>query len=191
MSDLQVRGYTLMTTVAYLEDKLPESDSKRLLEGLSPGTRDVLRGIKPVGWYPVSTIAELNWAIVSSLGNNDEERAKAALIGCGRFMGREATNTFLRLLMRMLTPGIFAKKMPDFWSRDCTGGRLVAEATDQRMLCRLFDVPGFDHVGAVAAGWAGFALEAMGKSIKSTTIHDWSLSKPNVDGVAWEFVWNV
>ena len=190
MSDLQVRGYTITSTIAYLQDKLPAAEMQSLLENLSPQTKGVLQDIKPIGWYPVATIAELNWTIVSSLGKNDEARSRDALINCGRYMAREATNTFLKLLMRMLTPGIFAKKLPDFWSRDCTGGRLSAEVSDLKIACRIFETPGFDHVGAVAAGWVGFALEAMGKSIRTTTVTDWSLEKPNVDGAGFQFVWS-
>ena len=190
MSALQIRGYTLSTTEAYIRDKLGNEEANRVLSELSADTRAALNSIKPAGWYPVAAIAELNWAIVQHIGKNDEERAKQVLIDCGRYMGKEATNTFLRLLMRMLTPNIFANKLPDFWKRDCNGGRFVTEVTNEKITCRLYETPGFAHVGVVATGFVSFALEAMGKQIHKTVIRDWSLAKPNEDGVGFELLWN-
>ena len=48
---------------------------------------------------------------------------------------------------------------------------------------------GFDHAVCTGAGFATFALEAMGKTIESTTIKEWSLNSPSADGASFELVW--
>ncbi len=83
-------------------------------------SREIVASAKSATWYPVATLAELLNSI-ASLAKGDEAKARELLINCGKYMAREATNTFLRLLMRM-TPALFAKKLPDFWGRDCTRG---------------------------------------------------------------------
>ena len=108
---------------------------------------------------------------------------------CGKFMAREATNTFLRLLMRMLTPNLFAKKLPDLWKRDCTGGRLQVQVDEQKLVCHIYDAEGYDHLAAVATGYATFALETMGKVVEKTTIHGWSVERPYQQGDWFELIW--
>jgi hypothetical protein len=189
MSDIQVRGYMISSTVGFIRDRAGEQTATRLLSGLSPGTNKALGAVKSAEWYPVSIIAELNRAIATELAAGDRERARVALADCGKFMAREATNTFLKLLMKMLTPSLFAKKLPDFWKRDCTGGRLVVDVEEQRLRCRFFDAKGYDHLGAVATGYAWFVLEAMGKTVENAVLNDWSPSEPNVDGVSFEIFW--
>ena len=111
------------------------------------------------------------------------------LIGCGTYLGTEATNTFLRLVMRMLTPGIFAKKLPSFWSRDSTGGRYEVELGERSMVCRLLEMEEFHHITPVSVGYVTFALKAMGKTVERTTLHGWSLATPSASTTWYEVHW--
>jgi hypothetical protein len=189
MDDIKVRGYIISSTIGYLRERVGDAEARRVISGLSPELNAVAGDIKSATWYPVSMVSELNRALVTFCAGGDQERAREVLAKCGNFMAKEATNTFLKLLMKMLTPNLFAKKLPDFWKRDCTGGRLVVDVAEERLTCRFFEVRGYDHIGAVAAGYVGFALEAMGKSIERTALHDWSLASPNVDGTWFEIFW--
>lgn len=189
MSESKARGYILATTVGYLQEQAGEEKARRVLAGLSPELQNTINNVAPAGWYPISLLSELNRALVESLTPKDEDAARELLLNCGRYMGREASNTFLKLLMRMLTPTLFAKKLPDVWKRDFTAGRLEIDVTDGRLLCRIFDAKGHDHIGPISAGYIEFGLKAMGKTIEKTTLHKWSLSEPNADGVWVEFFW--
>jgi hypothetical protein len=171
-----------------LIEKGGEQEAKRVFAGLSQELRDVVSSPNPAGWYPVSLLSEITRS-VAAMGEGNEDRARAALVRMGAANARAATNTFLRLLMRMLTPTIFARKLPDFWSRDCTSGRLEVDVSDRKLVCRLFNMTGFDHVVVTTAGYVGFAIEAMGKSIEKTTINNWSLETPCVDGAWLELSW--
>ena len=189
MTEINARGYILATTIGYLQETAGQERAGRILAGLSPELRQAITKVAPAAWYPISLLAEANRAIVEHLAENNEERARDLLLDCGRYMGHEASNTFLRIFMRMLTPTLFAKKLPTVWKRDFTGGRLELDVTDGRLVCRIFEAHGHDHIGPVSAGWLGFALKAMGKPVEKTIMHDWSLANPNVDGVGFELVW--
>jgi len=190
MSELQVRGYIVSTTASYLRHRMADQHAK-VFANLSPSLRKILDDIKPAQWYPVAAVSELNRVIVAEAGGNVDERARDELRKCGNHMAHEATNTFLKLFMKMLTPGLFAKKLPDLWSRDCSGGRLVVSADDKKLSCQFFDAAGYDHLGAVATGYVGFALEAMGKKIDKVVLRDWSVQQPNFNGVSFDLVWSV
>jgi hypothetical protein len=189
MNELSARGYILATTAGYLRETAGAEKAEKIIKGLSTELQQAIGTVTPANWYPIPLLAELNRAMVASLAGNDEQRAREILEGCGRYMGHEASNTFLRLLMRMLTPGLFATKLPSIWKRDFTGGRLEIDVTDTQLVCRIFDTYGHDHIGPISAGWIGFALKAMGKTIEKTVLHKWSLAEPNPNGVAIEYTW--
>lgn len=186
---MKVRGYIVKTSVEYLRSRLEPAEAGAVMDRFSPPVRSTLETVKAIDWYPVEQMAEINQVIVDTLGKGDETRAREVLIACGRYMATEATNTFLRLLMRVLTPGLFAKKLPDLWSRDCSGGKVTVEVDEKRLVCRLAGVKDFAHCGPVSLGWATFALENMGKPVVSSKLHAWSLATPNPDEVGWEAAW--
>jgi hypothetical protein len=188
MTENAMRGYVLLSAVTYLRKAAGEQRAQQILDSLSPETRQTLATAKEASWCPSKHIAEVNRAI-ASLSNGDESSAQKDLIECGKFAALEASNTFLRLLMKLLTPTLFAKKLPDLWSRDCTAGKIVVEVSDAKIRNRLSGVAGFDHLGPVAAGYVAFALGAMGKSITKTELHEWSLATPGPDEVWFEVFW--
>jgi hypothetical protein len=189
MSEQKARGYILAATAGFLQKSAGADKADKVIKGLSPELQEALQKMQVANWYPVSLCAELNRALVTHLSGNDETKARDMLIECGRHMGREASNTFLRLLMRMLTPNLLVKKFPDLWRRDFTGGRIEVGATDRSLEAKIWDWPGHDHIGPISAGWIGFTLEAMGKSVEKTIVRKWSLAEPAQEGVAFEFLW--
>jgi hypothetical protein len=160
-----------------------------MIDGMSPKSREIVLSAKAAEWQPVSALSELLNTIAATAKGNDAE-GQRLLINCGKYMAREATNTFLRLLMRMLTPALFAKKLPEFWRRDCNRGTFVVDLSSDKLLCKLVDTEGFDHAVCTACGFVTFALEAMGKNIEQTTIREWSLKSPSQSGNSFELVWS-
>jgi hypothetical protein len=180
-NDFQVRGYMILNTLSYLSEKVGEPDAKRIIAGFPPEVRDVISSAKSGGLYPVAALSH-SLGAVAALGNGDENRARDNLVMCGTFMAREATNTFFKLVMKMLTPALFIKKLPDFWKRDCTKGRLEVDIKDRTIVFRFFDMKGFDHAVCTGTGFVTFALQTMGKTIEKTSIQNWSLENPSADG---------
>jgi len=188
MAENQMRGYGLLSSVAYLRKAAGEQNAKRILDGFSPDTKQALASAKEASWCSTKAVAEV-YSAIASLANGDQLAAQTHLIECGKFNAHQASNTFLRLLMKMLTPTLFAKKLPDIWARDCTVGKITTEVFDDKLRNRVTGVAGFDHIGPVCVGYVTFALEAMGKSITKTELHDWSLATPGTDcwfEVSWK-----
>lgn len=185
---IQMRGYSISSAVKYVQE-VGGADGERALQSLSDAAKQTIRVLAPAQWYPISVLAELHRAMVTFMAKNDEERAKDVLMTCGKYMGREATNTFLRLLMKILTPTMLAKKFPDLWKRDFNGGRVELSVDEKSLLCRYFDLPGFDHQSVVGAGFVIFTLESMGKSVEKVNLLDWSLDRSNADGAGFEIIW--
>jgi hypothetical protein len=188
-SDMQGRGYVLAATVSFLRETVGDRQADEILGTVSPELQRIVRTVQPAEFYPIPMFAELNRTVVRHLAGSDEAKAREVLIQCGRHMGREASNTFLKLLMRMLTPKLIMKKLPDFWKRDFTGGRIDVKPRENGLECFMFDIQGYDHCCPLSAGWQEYNLEAMGKSLQGTTIRKWSLDQPSQDGTSFEVVW--
>lgn len=186
--EFRVRAYMLLSNIEFLRQKLGQEQLGRIVEGLSPEARAIHTTAKAADWCPVGVYSEVLGAVAATAGGK-EDLARDTLIASGEFVAREASNTFLRLLMRMLTPSLFAKKLPDLWKRDCSRGRLEVEVTDERLVCRMFETQEMDHAVCTGAGFVKFALESMGKSVQKVSIHNWSLAKPSGEGSWFEFTW--
>lgn len=95
-------------------------------------------------------------------------------------------------MMRIMTPILFAKKIPDFFRRDHTVGRFEADTSraDQALITlRLTDVAGFDHIGIVAIGWIRFGMAALGKKNVTITQRGWTLAAPAPQDIEYEIRW--
>jgi hypothetical protein len=176
------------STAVFMRDTFGEQELAQILKEVSPGARSAATSLKPAEWCPVDVFAELLRGLAAK-SNGNADHARDRLVACGEFIAREATNTFLKIVIRMLTPSLFAKKLPDLWRRDCSGGTFEVDAADNRIVIRLAGMGGFDHVPCTAAGFVKFALTTMGKTVEQVQIHNWSLTEPCADGARVELTW--
>jgi hypothetical protein len=190
MSSAQIRGYSLRQTARYLETKFDPDVRKRLVDAMPSTSRSMLSSFEAGEWYPRDHSSVLFRAIANARGGDE---AYQDLVGCGEFIASEATNTFLRLLMRIMTPTLFAKKVPEFWKRDQRGGQFVADvskADEGRIGMKLVDVEGYDHIGIVSIGWIQFGMTALGKKGVVIKQDGWSLANPGPRSVSYEVTWS-
>jgi hypothetical protein len=188
----QIRGYSVQQQFKFLETQYPGEKSARLIEGIPPDVLAGIRNAKPVEWYPRRYSLELLRAIARGCDGN-EEKAAEELLRCGTFIATEATNTFLKLLMKIMTPTLFFKKMPELWARDQRGGHFevdTASVGDKMGRLTLCDVEGFDHIGALGRGFISYGLGAIGKSDVNVVQTGWSLKTPGPRNVTYEVTWS-
>lgn len=186
----QIRGYSLRQTARYLETKFDADARERALATLPAETRTALATFDAGGWYPRIHSAALFRAIAAARGGDHTYRD---LVGCGEFIAGEATNTFLRLLMKVMTPTLFAKKVPDFWTRDQRGGHFevdVERAGAGAIDMALVDVEGYDHIGVVSIGWIQFGMAALGKRDVRVTQDGWSAAAPGPRRIGYQVRWS-
>jgi hypothetical protein len=190
MSELQARGYLIKNIAAYVQDRIGSQEWARVSVNLSPELRALVGGeIKTAGWYPIAQLNELSSIIINTIAKGDQESARQAFQTCGQYCAREAINTFLKLLLKMLTPGLLVKKLPDIFRRDFSDGRLVPELKGNTLICRHYDLPDFKHCAPYSSGFVMAAFDAMGKSIEKVSVGNWSLAEPYVDGTCYEIMW--
>jgi len=164
----------------YVDETYDADTREKIVRQLSPSVRDALGTYKEVEFYPANHWGEILHGIATVVGKT-EEKAQQELQACGSFIALQATNTFLRLLMRVLTPTLFARKIPTLWSRDNTAGSFNVDLTnldDGRLVFNLSDVSGYMHCGPCSMGWVSFAMKQMGRPTKSIKLSGWSLDNP-------------
>lgn len=186
-----IRGYSVKQQLNFLERQYEPAVSRRLLETIPTDVRTGLGDLKAAEWYPRAYSIGVLRAIASNHGS-DEKGVYSDLARCGTFIATEATNTFLKLLMKILTPALFAKKIPEFWKRDQTGGHFEVDTSgvkDGTLKLELCDVEGFDHIGVIGIGWISYGLTAMGKSNVVVTQKGWALANPGPKNIEYHVRW--
>lgn len=172
------RGYAINATWKYIDVNLPGARSQ-ILEQIAPEIRAALGTYKEIEFYPIAHWSEVLRGIASL--SNDDALAEQELEKCGEYIAHHATGTFLRLLMKVFTPRLFAKQLPSIWSRDNSRGRFdvdVTEVDEGRLVFRLTDAEGLDFVAPVAKGWIAFVMKGMGRPPQSMKLSGWSLAQP-------------
>lgn len=192
MSTPVLRGYGITQAADFIQSGyFPPDVARRIMDGLPQETKTLMREVKPNDWYPREHVVHMLRGI--ALVKNDNVASSRDLAACGRFMASEATNTYLRLFLKMLKPATFAKKMPDVWLRHHRGsGNFEVdpkELADTKLKVRLVGADGFDHVGAFAIGFVDFCLSTMGVPDLKVTQSGWSLTTPSPHIVELEATW--
>ena len=186
------KGYALIACVKFAESHLSPASRERFFEKLSPEARALVGGLRPNEWYPRARLIELFGAIASEYGESSE--AHAALVRLGAGMAREMTNVFMRLVIRILTPALFAKKLPQLFALDNRGGgRVEVDASrlgDQYLALTFKEMRGADYFAPICEGWIRFFMESMGKRDISVNADPWLLDSPGADEFRLDVRWS-
>jgi hypothetical protein len=180
-----IRGYAVPLAARFV------LDDAELRPRVSPATVDELYQLaeaKHDVWVPRRDIIRI-WSIVDE-ACPDAESAYHSLVRGGETVASQAINTFLKLLLRVLSPKQFARKFPDIWSHEHQGGYVEAILGEgHTMVINIREVEGFMHIGPVAVGFVGTALRALG--LKDLKLRDitWTRAKPDSPDVRIEISW--
>lgn len=179
-----------MHTANFFRTQCERSTSQRFESELSSALRMELDVVAPGGWYPRQHQVELLHTLTSIRGQS--EAAYGDLIRCGGAM-LTTENEFSRLLMKVMTPDLFVKKVPVFWSRDHrNGGTCEVESLDTTARTgriRLRGVAGYDHFTVVWLGWMKRVLEVVSGPRAEVWQTGWSWSAPGPEDVSIEVRW--
>ena len=166
MAELVARGGVLIGAVHHIEQRCDAEQKAKIYGRFSPELKKTISNLDKHAWYPRNYLAEM-WDGLASL-HGDPVTSHHELIQCGRAHGQEATASFMRLLVKFLTPKAFARKFPDFWSKDFKFGTVETDISkldsNRTVIIHVREVDGFDHLGPVTAGYLAHGFEAMGKT---------------------------
>jgi hypothetical protein len=189
MLDNVIRGYLILGCMDYI-DSLGAESKDRVYSGLPEGFQQDRGAYDTMRWYSLETISAL-YSGIAKLHEGNEANAFAALRGCGTFIAEAATNSFLKLLMRIMTPSVFASKAPTIWARDNRYGTMETEVpAPRKMVVHLRGVADYSHVGPVVAGFGAFAMRAVGAKDLDVKVSPWSLANPSPPDVRIDMAWS-
>lgn len=182
-----IKGYAVRYVANHILDT-PELAS-RVDEPTHRLARELGKRTEASDWVPRRDMITLLRGIAAAC--DSDEKARRAIVDAGRAVGDQATNTFLRLLMKMLTPRMFAAKLPDLFKRDHQGGgRIEIHRLEERAIhLQIRDIAGFDHMGPLSEGWFGSALSAMGLVLTTVSATPWSRDEPGPERVDFRAEW--
>lgn len=183
-----IRGHMIQYTGRFI------SEDPVLSQRMPPATLDLIRhnqtAVAMTDWRPRGELTALWDAIVDANEPKDDDAVYRTLVRCGGMIGTYATGTFLKLLLRVLTPKMFANKFPDFYKRDHRGGEgLVEEIGAKRVVLIARGIKGYDHFGPITVGWSAVPLAGMGLKGVKMTCSPWSLAEPGPEEVRFEATW--
>jgi hypothetical protein len=160
--DRKLKGTYIRAAAAFLNDNYEEEQRRAMLAALAPRTRDVLGSVSPSDWYPLEIGVDVLRQIERAHEGDAETRK--VIRRAGRAIARDATGTFMKLLLKVLTPRMFASKFPEFWRRyhdfgDC---KIDVSRIEERWFA--VEVPGYEYLHSVGAGWIEHVFDSLGKT---------------------------
>jgi hypothetical protein len=165
----QARGTIILGASHYIQKKFDAEQRARIYAQCAPELRSLEKFDKK-GWYPIPLANDLWRGIANVRGN--PEASYDDVVQCGRFYGIEATGTFMRLMVKFLTPKVFARKFPDIWTRYFDFGKVEADVShveEKRVVFHITGVDGLQYFSQITVGWFSHGFEAMGlKNLKVT-----------------------
>ena len=185
-----IRGYCILRGLSFIDDQFGSHEGERIKGRLSEAFQGAIVDLTPGEWCPRECYVELMHVIAGA--KSDPEEVEAALVRCGESMAIEAHGTFLKLAINVMTPRLFAKKLPTMWDLNHkSSGELEIDASgasDGRFTLRLVGVGGYDHVALAYLGWIRRGLAKVGAAGARVAQHGWTPSSPGPDTVTYEVV---
>jgi hypothetical protein len=190
MTEPMMRGLVLVGFREYFQRHVDGATRDRLRAGFSPELREHFDQPVTSRWYPRELFVELNRATASLF--TTVSGVLDGLTSAGSCISEVAAGTFLKLLLKMLTPGLFARKFTDFWAHDNRGGRIDVDSSkldDREVIFHIRDIAGFDHIGPVGRGYIQFAMRSITKKDVDIELSGWSLATPGPAEVHYRVRW--
>jgi hypothetical protein len=168
MTAPQVRAPCLYGVTKYLSSMDP-AVAQQIMAGYTPEVRQALHEATPDVYYPIEYWKEAIDGIVAA--QPDLTRAREAVRGIGRSICELTANSFLRLLMRMMTPSLFAKKSGAMIGRDFIGfpgggpdySYDVSKESEGLIFLEVRNAQLHPYLGGTGQGFCEFAFSYIGK----------------------------
>lgn len=165
MSDRRIKGTNLAQIATFIDQKYSHRDREKIYALLPSDLKATLKVVDPSEWYPVEYENTLERAMASVAANEEEAERNARELG--RYLFDMALGTFMRLVLRVLTPPMFLKKTSDIWPRMFSFGSFEADASmmeSGKAVMLMRGVEGCEWMPSVSAGFIEAAMVAMNYS---------------------------
>lgn len=186
MEDRKIKGSYVQVMNTYAGQNFAPPQRDRVLAALSPDVRAMFPQAKRSEWYPIQYAEEFMQGIETVHG--DVKKAEEDAVKLGMKIAEEAVGTFLKLLLKVLTPTMFVRQFPEFWRRYHNFGSLrydLERISEKRVIMW---VPGYNYLHGIGAGWVKGAFQAFSRS--AVTV-GWNVPEGQrmVPEVQWDVSW--
>jgi hypothetical protein len=135
----------------------------------------------------MSLVADINEAIYTS--RDTPAQGYDDIVEAGKVIADYAAGTYVRLLIKLMTPKILASKWPDIWRKSHNFGEMTCRLEHDRLLrMTLDDVRDYTHVAPCIVGFLTFSLNAMGLA-DAQVMHLDREASPNSARYEFEITW--
>lgn len=191
---VETKGSSIRSIGAYVQTLDPEF-IRRVEANLSPDECRLMYEAKPDDWYPHDYFAAPYRAIVAA--HDDPVAGRRAVEAAGRWACEEMANSFLRLVMRMMTPGLFVKKCSQLLAKDFRGWRggapdVIYDLSKEKageVTIEVRNIGNHPYLGASAIGYIEFAFEHMGKKNLKVEERDCDINDYAAPFARWYVTW--
>ena len=163
MTERLVKGFNLEQTLAFIDHHYSHDVRQTIHARLPAALEGKLATVKSGTWYPLADLVTILQTMAEVAESPDVAEDNARLLG--QFLSHAATGGFMRLLLKVLTPPIFLKKVPDIWPRMFSFGVFESDPSgfsSGTAVMTMRDVDAFDFVAPVSVGSIESVFSSMG-----------------------------
>jgi len=186
-----VRGVLVTRTAAFIDRKFDPEQRERIYGQVSSEVRDALPKIGKNEFYPRGWLSQYLGSIARHY--DDPQRGHDDIVECGLYHGNDATGTFLRLLVKFLTPKVFSRKFPELWAKDFRFGTISSNTDEadarKRIEVMISDVDGFDWFAPLCTGYFKHIFATMGKKSVQVVEKNCPVGTPSVPSLHFTISW--
>jgi len=191
MEGATIRGHVLDHAARFYRTTYDQPTAVRIDGQLSIELKSTLDSMSRAEWYPRRYLVEMLSAIATVRGSNDGTYAE--IVRCGRSLA-EPNDEYSRLLMQVMTPELFLKKLPRFWERDHQGSGAfeIESSADGGHSARvtLRGIKNYDHAALLWLGFIQGVLVQLRTPGLSVAQRGWSWDNPGPQDVTYEVKWS-
>lgn len=190
----KAKGFAIRSIGEYIQT-LDPALRQRIEAGMTSEQLKVLYEGVGDEMYPYEFYGATYRAIANAFDNPEEGRR--AVETAGGYAAEAMTNSFMRNLIRMMTPALFAQKCAQFMGRDFEGfegggpdiSYDLSREKEGEIVMELRNAGKHPYLGASAVGFIKFVFEGMGKEGVKVEERDCEVTSYSAPFARWYISW--
>ncbi len=190
MVERKIKSYGLFGTLDFIDKTYPADVQSKIKSNVPDKVLQFVSTSNRPPWAPPEYSCYF-WKQIAELAESEQD-AISKLEACGACMGEYATNTYLRLLLKVVNMKIMASKAPSQWSKDANFGKLSTDISDidsGKVLFHYDEMNDYPYFGPICKGWFMFSFGVMGLKDFDVSLVDWSMAEPDPGKLTFEVTW--
>ena len=185
------RGSNLTGMHNYLKRTCTDAQLAEFRKEWSEGLRNADGVFEHSKWYALTMFDELARNVASL--SDDPDGLMKHMVGGGAAISDNAANTFMKLMLKMLTPSLVARKLDTLWERDWQFGSLELGECDVdagKLDFHMRDVDPVTHMGPIAGGYVSRVYRRITGCETRVETEPFSLTEPRPKDVLVKVRWS-